>query len=370
MPFLNLFYNRRGMSGEQIGFLATITSAASLVMAPVSSMISGQTRHPQRVLQVGLLSSGALMVTLSQQSAFVWFLVLAVADSVLASGIWPISAAVAVEETRKEGRAGYGSVRLWGSLGWAVIAYAAGWLIERTGIVSAFVGYGVTMVLAAVILEGIRRRDVIREAKEEQPPPWKGLRSLLRDQALVGLALAVVMSWLSLLGIRQFEVLYMDRLGAPESMIGLASTLGAAIEIPVMLWVDALIKRFNATWVLRGAFFLDAVRVGLVTIWPSIPTIMVSRAIGGISFACYAVATVVFITERTSEKQNATLQAVYSVSIPRMVSIVGAPLMGLCYDLRGAYVFYPIGFVGSFVSLLVFLFTVSGRRSQQPERYA
>ncbi len=369
MPFLNLFYHRRGLSGEQIGFLTTITAAVSLVMAPVSSMISGQTEHPQRVLQIGLLSSGTLMIALSQQSAFVWFLVLVVAKAVLASGIWPISAAVAVEETRKKERAGYGSVRLWGSLGWAIIAYAAGWLIERTGVVSAFVGYSISMGLAALILEGIKRRDVIQETEGVKAPPWKGLHSLLQDQALVGLGFAVMLSWLSLLGVRQFEALYMDRLGAPESMIGLASAIGAAVESPVMLWVDALIKKFNATWALKGAFILDAVRIGLVMISPSIPAIMVNRVIGGASFAFYTVAMVVFISERANEKQNAMLQAVYSVSIPRMVSIFGAPLMGHWYDLRGAYIFYPIGFVGIVLSLVVFLLTVSGRRNQQRKRY-
>ena len=56
------------------------------------------------------------------------------------SGAGGLSNTAALQATDGE-KAGFGSVRLWGSLGWAAAAPVAGWLIERTGLFAPFAGY-------------------------------------------------------------------------------------------------------------------------------------------------------------------------------------------------------------------------------------
>ena len=306
------------------------------------------------------------MLLLSQQYIFAIMAVILVLDGVVSSGIWPISAAMAMGiAAGNKKKSGYGSIRLWGALGWAAVTYFGGVLIERTGIFSAFVGYAVVMVLSALIIQPLSAFQKNTEAeKQDRANPFAALTLVWRDRALGGFAIALLISWASRLGMRQFEVLFMDQLGAPESMIGLASTLGAIIEVPIMLWVDKLIRKYNTTRILRVGFFLEIVRVALVVFSPTIPTIFLNRAIGGVSFAFISIATVVFITERAPSGQNATYQALYSVTFPSLVTLLGAPLMGRIYDARGAYIMYPIAAIGISLSLIIFWLTVTGKRSQ------
>ena len=68
--------------------------------------------------------------------------------------------------------------------------------------------------------------------------PGTVLQSLLSDRALIGLAMAFALFWLTSNGRQQFKSLYMQHLGASEKVIGLAYTYPALIEIPIMLWAE------------------------------------------------------------------------------------------------------------------------------------
>jgi hypothetical protein len=58
----------------------------------------------------------------------------------------------------KQERAGFGSVRLWGSLGWAVTALLGGWLIERTGLFTMFAGYAISGFASIALLALLHSR--------------------------------------------------------------------------------------------------------------------------------------------------------------------------------------------------------------------
>jgi len=257
---------------------------------------------------------------LSQQTIFAWMALIVSLDALLSVGVPPLSDVVALAVT-KQGRAGYGSVRLWGSLGWAVTALVGGWLIEQTGLFTMFAGYAITGFISIALLALLRIPRLNHQPDRMAAPPTPRLRQsltqLTRDRTLLGLACALSVLLFAINSIRQFEPVFLHQLGAGETIIGLASTIGAAVELPAMLWVDRLGRRHGSGQLLRMSFLLYAACALSVVIAPTIPVILFSHVIDGVAYSFFAVALVLFIGEVAPDRQVTMMMAVFTVTLPR-----------------------------------------------------
>ncbi len=124
LPFINLFYVRQGLSGAEIGWLAAIGAVLGVICAPLWGRWSDSLSHPRRVLQVMLIGSALTYLALSQQRLFWIVAAIYVPLGILGAGLAPISDTLTLTITGGT-RSGFGSVRLWGSLGWALLAFSS-----------------------------------------------------------------------------------------------------------------------------------------------------------------------------------------------------------------------------------------------------
>src|SRR6185369_12983103 len=140
-----------GLSGTQMGLLGTVGSIIGLVSAPLIGRVSDNVSNPRRVLQICLVGSSVLFLILSQQKIFLWIAVIIALEAMIGAPIYPLSDAQALNVAKHQ-KEGYGSIRLWGSLGWALTAFIGGWIVERTGLVSVFIGYAISYGMCALML--------------------------------------------------------------------------------------------------------------------------------------------------------------------------------------------------------------------------
>jgi PPP family 3-phenylpropionic acid transporter len=367
IPFIGLFYQRQGLTGTQIGLLGTVTAFTSLITAPLWGRWSDQASDPRNLLRTSFAGSAVIYLLISRQDAFIWLAFLTCLSGFLGAGVDPMSDALAVNLLKGQSKTGFGSIRLWGSLGWALMVLLSGWVIERTSIISVFWGYAVLTVATVVVIGLLDAGDRSHEDKTTEKNAIGTrvvVRLIGRDRALVGLALAIGIVWFTRTGLYQFQAIYLDQLGARESLIGLVSTLGAVIELPGMLWADYLIRRYGSHRVLGVTMLLYALMNGFVVLFPSVPAIMAAAALGGIAFSFYSVGIVVFLSERAPLGQTATILAIYTSTLRGLISMAAAPLAGIVFDLAGAYWLYVAALAGSLLGALVFRSFVTGKRSQ------
>jgi MFS family permease len=366
-PFLTLFYRRQGLSGTQIGLLGMVGAIIGVVVAPQWGRWSDRLVHPRRLLQFGFIGSAICYLVLSRQDAFVWMAFLVGLNAVLLSGIEPISDTMALKSGDSKKRARFGSIRLWGSLGWASVVYFAGVVIENNGIGSAFWGYAGFVLLTIIALNFTQPTRV----KTQDSMPTKAIsfrdlfREIVRDPALVGLGTSLSLLWFVRVGLYQFQAIFMVDLGAGESVIGLVSTIAAVVELPSMLWADHLVNRYGSHWVIKLALLVFVFQAGAIVILPKIPMFMVAGVFSGLAFSFFNVALVVFIDERAPLGQTATVLALFTSTLRGIIQILASPLSGLAYDAFGAYWLYVIAAIGSLIGWIVLIVFVSGKRSER-----
>ncbi len=346
-PFLNIFLASQGLDGVKIGLVTAIGSVVGLIAAPLWTRFSAQHRQPLRLLQAALILFALVTIVLSSQSVFFWLSFFYAFRILVGAGISPISDSMALHVTEAL-QTGFGSVRVWGSFGWAVIVLFTGWLNQNTSLRSGFYGFGIAMAASALLLTQVR-------ASPAAAPRFARLAAVsLRDAAqriwhnrpLIGLGIMLVIIGLANTGVAQFENIYLTQLGAGAGLVGVASMVSSVVEIPGMLYADRMVRRHNPARILVVALSLNCVLRAAVFLFPGVATIIAAKAAGGIAFSFYTVALIKYVGERTLPHETATALAIFTVTLPGLISISAAPISGYFFDLAGARWLYAAASLG------------------------
>ncbi|HEX2980324.1 MAG TPA: MFS transporter [Anaerolineaceae bacterium] len=367
-PFLNLNFTREGLNGTQIGVLLSIGAVIALISAPLWSQLTERFKRPVSLLQLSMILTGLLTLALGQVHLFQWLVVIYALRVLASAGAGPVSDALTVRIIEKLD-VGFGSVRVWGSIGYTGIVLVSGWLIQRVGFQASFWGYLLSFIGAALLLAALRTGPAPAQSLARRPLSLFVLpEAVMRSPGLIGLGLMVAITGLSNTGVAQFETVYLDQLGAPESLIGVASMIGALVEIPGMFWADRLVRRGRPERLILVALGINLTLRTLVFLFPSVAMIILTRALSGISFSFITVAMIRFVSNQTSGSETAAALAIFAVTLPNLINIASTPLAGLAFDRFGPGWLYLIALVGYLLAGVIFDGSLRRGRKQTAQR--
>jgi PPP family 3-phenylpropionic acid transporter len=353
LPFINLFYVSLGFSGKQIGTIGSISSIVGLIVSPI--IVSEIKKRPQArgILQASLMSAAIFYFLQGQQTTFLAILIIVFFQALIGSGTMPASDAMAVHVSEEAGT-GYGSVRVWASVGWILTVPASGWLIERFGFQAGFLGVSLAWLTGALLTLLIHPRYFVSTRLAGQPRSnlRTAFQHIARDRTLLGYAIALIFIGFLNNGILQFENVFLSELGASKLLISFAGILSAIVELPFMIYADRYVRRVGAHRVMLFAVSMLLVQRATVLLSPTIATIMTVRFIGGVSFSFMTIASVFLISSRTSQHDTGTVLAIYTVTLSGLVSMLAAPVSGAIFDAIGARWLYALAATGYAIGLL------------------
>jgi MFS transporter, PPP family, 3-phenylpropionic acid transporter len=353
LPFINLFYISLGLSGTQIGTIGSVSSTVGLIVSPI--IVTEIKKRPQArgILQASLMLGAIGYFLLGQQTTFLLIILIVFLQSLAGAGIAPASDAMAIHVSQEAGK-GYGSVRVWASVGWIITVLSSGWLIERKGFQAGFLGVSLMWFTAALLTLLIRSRYFISPnyAEKHKSNLRTALQHISHDRTLLGYAVAVIFMGFLNNGVLQFENVFLSQLGASKQLISIAGILSAIVELPFMIIADRYVRRVGPHRVILFAVTLTLLQRATVLLFPSIGTIMIVRFIGGVAFSCLTIAGVFLISSRTNPNETGTVLAIYTVTLNGLVSVLAAPISGAIFDAIGARWLYALATTGYAMGLL------------------
>jgi PPP family 3-phenylpropionic acid transporter len=303
---------------------------------------------------LALLGSACFALLRGIQSLFWTISIFILLDGLIGSGAGSLSHVQAITAANGE-KSGFGSVRLWGSLGWAAVTPVAGLLIERLGLYVPFAGYAAMLVAAVFVLFFVRGSAKPKVIAQSVPgvPVRQMISTLARNRTMIGMALAFTVVWIATMGRSTFETLYMTRLGASTGIIGIASTVSALFEVPTMLRADRLVRRHGSSRILRISMLAQAISFLPVVLFPSIASFFILRIMASIAMSLNVTAYYSYLVESAPVGQGGTVISLFDVTLRNGISLLAAPLAGYLFDLLGAYWLYPIGLGGCLLAWLI-----------------
>lgn len=236
--FFALYLQQIGWSTLEIGTLLAGGPVVSIIANPFWGYLSDRYRNIRLIILIMLTSATLIMqiVFLAKSYAVIYTAMLfffffqmpmfSQSNSLILN---------AIEGTKRN----FGSFRLWGSMGWAVLAAVSGPIIGHIGIERLWILYTVMMALSITFAFALPRGEVSVSPKSGK----SNYRSIFGNRVfLMFLFLGLVLSIPNSMN-QTFIGLYIVELGGRADMIGWAAFISSIFEIPVFLLLDRYLKR-------------------------------------------------------------------------------------------------------------------------------
>jgi len=353
VPFLTVYYELVGLSGRQIGILTGIPPLVALVAGPIWGGVADVTRRHRLMLAVAVAGVMGTVFAFSRIASFLGLLPVVFAYAFFTAPIVPLVDNTVMELLANR-RGDYGRQRLWGTIGWGVVAPFVGEASDRLGFNWLFYACLALLFLALLVAQTM---PVSQGGLKE--PFWYSLRRLLANRALVLLLGTVLMGGMGLSLINNFLFLYMQRLGADNSLMGVALTVGTVSELPVMFYSGRLLQRWGAPRLLAIGLAAYVVRA-LALSWIQNPWLVLpTQLLHGPVFGLLWVAGVSYASEIAPAGMGATAQSVFGSVMFGLGGAGGGFFGGFLYDAVGPALMFRLA--GLVVLVAWFLLLLAGR---------
>jgi MFS transporter, PPP family, 3-phenylpropionic acid transporter len=306
-PLLSVYLQEVvGLSGTEIGVIMSISPVTMIFVQPIWGMITDYTRKPVFVLTIALLATSFIGLMYSFVHEYHWLIVMAVLLASAQSAIVPISDSIALHYAQKNGEK-YGSIRLWGSIGFAVAVLIGGWLSDRIALVVIFYLFSFMLILS-----GLLASRLPKESQTMKAEALRGMAQLFRIPHFVLLLLATFFIFGPILANNFYFGIFIKQLGGTLTGIGLAFLLAAGSEAPFMKMTDGLIHRFGMVPLLMFATAVSCLRWLFYFFEPPLFFVYMTTIVQGLSVGLSIPAALQYVRDVAPKQVRATAVSLYS----------------------------------------------------------
>lgn len=334
-PFLNLYYQRVGLSGTQIGLLAALPAVVNFIAASAWSALADRLGFHRGLMTLALVGTAVTGFAFSLTTQFFPLLAVALLFAVFVGPLMPLMDSTALEIAKEEGT-DFGRLRLWGTVGWILSTWAFGYLVDRH-FRYLFFGFAGLMLLAAVV-SLLQPRP--RWAWER--PVWEGVRQLLGRPSVAPFLVSAFLLWVASNGGTQFLSLYLSDIGAGGSTIGVAWAVASVSEVPMFFFSGWWLRKMGLRGFLFLGYLLYAVRWFCFSV-NRVPSLAIPvQLLQGLSFTAFLVGGVTLMGRAAPRGLEATAQALFSGTAMGLGGFVGSLLAGYLYQTQGVVRLYLV----------------------------
>lgn len=351
-PFINLHWQGIGVTNQQLGYLSAFGPLMALLLAPIVSKLADLHGKHRELLAASLFGSGAAIFALGFAKDFLGVLLGSIALGIAACAFGPLADGLIARMASRR-QLEFGRMRLWGSVSFAALSLAFGWLWSNLGYGSMLYVTGALMMLMtpfAVLLEADQSDlETPSEARGLRRPPkiWNaGLYVLLGVNLLIGFALGFVGPFL---GLR------MKDLGGGALEVGALFAISALSEFPAMRFEKRIAARIGDAGVLIVSSAMFAFSYLGYALAPSAAVMLAFAVVQGSAFGLFFVASVRTIDSRAGALLG-TMQSWRNGLAFGVAPLIAGPLGGwVAQSSASAWVFSLASGFGLLAALLMWL---------------
>lgn len=263
-----------------------------------------------------------------------------VAYSLFASAIVPLADSICMEWAAASPRQSYARIRLFGSLGFVVVAQGLGLLLTARGdrhgdplmpwaTIAAVLGSAIAALSLRASSEG-------RAPAERHPAFFPAAFRILSDPPVLLLLAVCVLHWG---GCAPYHLLYgvlVRDHGLPSSLTGLGLALGVVAEVVALFAFPPLLRRFSLAALLAASFAGTALRWLLLSQAHEPFGIVALQLFHGLTFGIWWAAAVEAMRRSVPLPLRATGQALFSAVVFGAGNAIGYALAGAGYERYGS----------------------------------
>lgn len=348
LPYWPIWLESRGLSPVEIGLIIGASFWPRIVTSLLVPYLADRLGRRRLMMTVMTALTLAGLLAFAWVSDFWMFMALGLLTGATWSCILPLAEAISLERIAGAGL-DYGRIRLWGSITFIIMSILGGVALERAGAPAIF-----TLLIATTTLTLIACLTMpeSEQRSADAEPPRLGRLVGRSDLWLLAIAASMIQASHTLL--YNFGSIHWRAAGHSETVIGWLWALGVIAEVVFFMISARVIASMPLARLLAIAGVLTALRWCLNGLSASLPLLLATQLLHGITFGLTFLVTITYLRETTSPELRASAQGFY-------VAVGFAPLSGLLslvsgwlYGWNGALAFFAMAAIAAAGTVLTF----------------
>lgn len=363
--YFALYLKDMGVSNLQIGLLMAGGPIISILFSPVWAYLSDRLNNIKAILLLVLIGNFIVMQFVFTLGSFVTIFAVMLLFSVFQAPLFSQSSSLVLNVIEGSGY-GFGSVRAWASLGWAIIGLAAGPVIGWLGIGQMWIVYDVLLLITIASACLLPRGNAKADSNKEVFSNSEYIRVFTNAPFLWIIVLGILVSITNSINLT-FAGIYVDDLGGSSALVGWAVFTSSILEFPVYLLFDRYLQQRSRTLVfwLIAVSLLYALRWHLMSTVTSAASIIFIQFLHSITFGGYLYIGTLLTSRLVPRRYRSTGQALFGLSYSGISAMIAGVAGGWMYESFGPQLMYQTGTGMSLLSAVGFVviwFRVKGRK--------
>ncbi|MCR8980228.1 MFS transporter [Brevibacillus laterosporus] len=364
-PLLTEYFKSIHLTGIEIGTLSSITPVVSLLLQPVWGMICDKFQIRKKALILALIAAACISFLFTFINTYAWVFFTIAFWSIFQCAAIPISDSLTLSYVSKRSMH-FGSIRLWGAIGFAIAAFLTALAVQQWGPSAIFYSTGLAYFLAVLFL--IRIPDERIERKELPRNSFKKAGTLFKIPRFILFLLCTFFVFGSMNAHNTWFNLYYQHIGGEIATLGLAFLLFAGSEVPCMKLASRLIKKIGLEQTLLFACIVSGARWFFYGSAPSTTIILSLFFLQGLSVGLFLATAAQYVRENTPLSLQVTALAVFAsfgVGLGSMFANYTAGWVMEYYGILRTYTFFGISTLLGIIPLLLICYGPWKRNSEE-----
>lgn len=361
LPLLGQYLAGIGFSGVQIGMVTAASTAVGIGASPFWGYRYHHSRDRYLAIIMLCFASALIITGASFVKVFAMFFLAYVVFTFFQTSLNPL-----VDAMTLENKIPFGSVRKYGSIGFAAGVFFAAQLAQATNLVIIFPLCAMSYIVACILIAYLRRTNrkedhdfyrssavskpadahrCIKEQSEEHKKQHGNYVILIRNKKLMALLVAIFfICGPTIAHNTYFGFLYRDS-GGSIAGVGIAILLMCSGEAPFMAWTQKLEMIFPMEKLILAAMFVSALRYLWYFTGPSNELLISTFFLQGFVNGIVLVEFVHYVAKLSEPAMIGMAMTLYQALSTGLSTIVCQMISGAVLDHFGAmhvYLFFTI----------------------------
>lgn len=351
LSFLPLFLQYKQLTGKEIGLVLAIGPLATIISQPFWGFLSDKYKTVKKMLIISVIGMLLFSIVFFNMEHLVTLLIFGALFYFFSSPVGALSDSLAQRQADNL-NVSFGSIRTWGSIGFAFSSLMIGEFLNIFGIqfiVWPYISFGLILLIIV-----FKTADV---KSDSAPARFSDVKLLMTNKPFITFLILMMFITITHRVNDSFIGLYIAELGGSERFVGVSWFVSLISEATVFALAFIWFKRKNALNFIVLASFVYVVRWLLFSFVDNPIHIIGLQVLHGFTFAIFYLAALYFVTRLIPKMLKATGHLFFYSVFFGVSGIIGSLGGGIIIDLfNGEILYFMNGIVALIGAVSLFIY--------------
>lgn len=350
ISFLPLYLKYKGLSGTEIGWVLAIGPFASIISQPFWGYLSDKYKTIKRMLIIAIIGMIILSSVFFQMDSLISILIFGAFFYFFSSPVGGLSDSLAQRRAISLGIS-FGTIRMWGSLGFAFSSLVVGEFLARVGI--QFVVWPYVIFGSILLIIAFQITDV---ETDNTPVNIRDIAKIAKNKPFILFLFIIMFVTVTHRANDSFISIFMVEIGGTEGLAGSAWFVAVLSEAIMFATAGIWFRKYHPVTFTVIASVLYTIRWFIYGMTSNPYIIIALQFLHGMTFSVFYVAALDYVTRIIPNILHSSGHLIFYSVMFGVSGIIGSLSGGFIMENFGPHPFYFV--MGSITSIGIICLTL------------